>query len=104
MQPNTASGVLKRSLFSPLGLCDKFTPYVLRGMAASWMIAYGVPVQVVKQRGNWSSDEAFNKHYRVELPPRINLRDVQHVDPPTWRILAAHKIHQHIFHDASVDM
>lgn len=94
---NTASGILKRSVFQPLNMSDSFTPYVLRGMAASWMMAYGVPKEVVKQRGNWSSDDAFNKHYRVDIIPRVAVDRLKDIPAPTWTLLAAHHLHRQFF-------
>ena len=62
LQPNTISGIVRRRIIQPLGITG-YTPYILRATSASYKIGYGCSIASVLKVGDWSSEEAFYKHY-----------------------------------------
>jgi len=92
IKATTLSGIIGRTLLTPLQITTKYTPYVTRSCSASHLIAYGVDKAVVLHRGSWASDSAFEKYYRVQLLPRIDPQRLSDALPPEWKILRAHSL------------
>ncbi|GAB5355273.1 hypothetical protein AAMO2058_000191100 [Amorphochlora amoebiformis] len=92
LKESTIGGIIRRRVIQYI-YGRKFTPHITRACSASYKIAYGVPRDTVKMIGNWTTDEAFNKHYlRVTYPPvhHARLTDALYHD---WAIARAHQLY-----------
>ena len=88
LQSSTLRSRVRKTILTPLGLEN--TPHALRAAVTSCKSAHGVPVNVVKLTGNWSSSESFEKHYHRVTPTPVNptrVRDAMHHD---WVLTRAH--------------
>ena len=94
LQPATVSGIVKRTFLEPLDLAADHVPHVVRSMSASYKIAYGVPISTVLAVGGWSSEQMFNKCYRVAPITPIARQRLNDTSPHDWKLVRAHQLSQ----------
>ena len=90
LQGSTVSGIVRRRMLTPAGIQD--VPHITRATVAAYKVAYGVPVSHVLSLGNWSSHDAFKKHYRRITTPRINPARLSLVAHHDWKLTYAHHL------------
>lgn len=90
LQATTLRSRVQKGLFIPLGIPN--TPHSLRAAVTSYKAAYGVPIHVVKRCGNWSANDAFEKHYFRVVPTPIDKRRLHDVTLHDWTIARAYHL------------
>ena len=90
LQSTTLRSRIKKIILTPLGISN--TPHVLRAAVTSYKAAYGVPINVVKMAGNWTSSESFEKHYFRVTPTPVNPLRVKDAIFHDWVLVRAHML------------
>ena len=88
LQSATLRSRSKKTILTPLGAPN--TPHAMRAAVTSYKAACGVPINVVKMTGNWTSAESFEKHHYRVLPTPVNPLRVRDATFHDWTLMRAH--------------
>ena len=90
LQSSTLRSRIKKVILIPLGLTH--TPHALRACVTSYKAAYKVPINIVKQCGNWNAQESFEKHYFRITPTPVHPHRVRDAMLHDWMLVRAHQL------------